>query len=332
MLPEEPVPSPGETPTLRRVRSVAATIVVVALWLLVAPAIEWTAGRQFRSVAPLATLAIAATLILLWGRDVGFRRSAFFLLLVPFYGFYLFCVLIYRLSHLPDRYWEGSWIPAKWHWGMTLLALVGAALFAFPLSSGDWPRLGVNRSFEESVRWEMRRRSSLDEEKLVLAMRHGKYGIAVRESWDPSSLSIGWWRPVKHWYGTKWEPFDAMQGRYSYSTGFDKVQCQGQGAFAYCYARLPSSAAYFDVLAAGRTFAGSATDGFGILFASVPGDITRWRAFDHNGVLIAGQGIDLLPRAPLNGESLLVERKSGGRAPNVGIRSPIPKTEPRPSP
>src|SRR5687768_12974597 len=105
MLPEEPSDTgPGETSTIRRVRSAVGVVALAALWLMAGPAIEWTTGRQFRSIGPLLALVVAGVVVFAWGKDLGFRRSAILMLLIPYWGFYVFVVAIYRLFHLPERY------------------------------------------------------------------------------------------------------------------------------------------------------------------------------------------------------------------------------------
>lgn len=168
MLPENELAQPGESEKVRRIRALVGTAVVCGAFLLSGPLIEWTAGRQFRSVGPLLALILTFVIILGWGKDIGFRRNSVFFLLVPFYGFYISAVLIYRLFSLPDRYWGDSWIPPKWNWGMGVLAVIGAALFAYPLAANNtWPSLGVDRDLEDSVSWEMRKGYSPDEQALA---------------------------------------------------------------------------------------------------------------------------------------------------------------------
>jgi hypothetical protein len=76
---------------------------------------------MFMSVA----LAVAA-----FGLGLGIRRGMAAVVGVPILGTWPFILFAWRMCSLPNRYWEGSVVPARWQGRHTLLALLGAISFA----------------------------------------------------------------------------------------------------------------------------------------------------------------------------------------------------------
>lgn len=310
---------------LRKVRAVVAVLLVMATLFLADPTIEWLTGRSFRPFGMLIFFFLSGFFLLAWGRDIGIKKSAILYLFVPYLGFYFLAVAIYRVASLPDRYWGDTKLFQQWRgpgfWASTIIGLVFYGFVLYPMFA-DGIRSDLSRSFEESVERQERRHSSFGGSETVLSIRKGDRGFVVRKYRDQQSQSsVQWWKPVDRWYGQVWE---SVRVDYRAGHSFEGVHCQSAGRYSYCMADVPRDAAWFELTAGGRTYAGISSDGIGVAFVDPGGDILSWRAFDTRGVVIAGYSIDLTPRpVPPGG--------AGGRA-AVGKKRVTPSPQASPAP
>lgn len=280
--------------------------------------IEFMSGRSFRPLGSLVWFLFLAAVIAAWSSDIGFRKGAVLLLFVPFYGLAVQGRAVYRILSLPERNWTGLF-PDRWTRGFKTLVVVGL-LFSGLIIWDSLRRadISLDRTFEESVAVELRSGFAARRGDRTLFLAHHKgLGFLVKLEGSSSNREAQWWEPRRHWYGSDWAPM--ARGPEIYRS-FDSVTCTSKSPHPYCLSNLPEDAVFFEFDVAGTTYSGSASAGVGVVFASPNGDLTAWRAFNEDGVLIAGYSIDLTPH-------------SAGSAKPVrkAAKPSIPKT-PSPSP
>ena len=263
----------------------------------------YAAGSRAYLVGVVILLSVDL-LIFAWGPELGMQRWSAFLLPVPWLGAVPFFMALYRLSALPDRYWEGTKLyPGKWSKGWVWLPVALAFLFSWlgnyaKVAAQVFPARSDTKAVQAEIRdWHFFSHENINGHEVVkkklarmVRFRDDSMGVVVLTMKDGSKgLHLIFVHRVHRADGYVWkknERPDAVGLITSQRGG-----CVTEHRPPVCAFLVPQEATRVGTVGPdGRVLEGSALNGVGVVISEASGDVyfepTSWKAYDASGLLI----------------------------------------------
>ena len=295
--PEEP------PPVRRRILGGLAVAGYLIMWTV---ARQWAAtgfGPLFANLADACFLLPVAVLIRKLGPAIGYRRNAWWLLLIPLFNIMVAAGVIYRVVGLPYRPWAGTLLPYEWTRGFRAAVAAGVLItlvaLGLSLPAQQWP---IERTLDGAVAKKLAasNRSSLSgTSRVLMVFDRGEEAVALVETTvagESPRFRAWWFQPDHSWWRTGWRLEDDSIAGSSYVLG--EPHC-ADDFYDWCRVGLPREATGFVMeFENGRTAAGTASGGLGVVFIRPSAPPVRVVAYDQLGRLIADYPVVDDPATP----------------------------------